>query len=316
MFKLALNAGHYKYTAGKRCHADIDPKQTREWVLNDRICDKIQKILAEYDGIEVLRIDDTSGEVDTSLANRTTKANNWGADFYLSVHHNAAGKKFSGGGIVAYVYTSPDAMSLEWQKDLYNASVKATGLKGNRSTPLAKKNLHEVRETKMPAVLMECGFMDSTTDVPIILTEDFADKIAKAFADVVIEKSGATKKKADVHYRVQVGAFAKKENAEAMVNKLKADGYEAIIVEAEGAVEEPKVEAPKVEAPKAEPVKEIKVGSNVKMKSGTKTYTGGGIASWAINRTYQVKQISGDRVVLTYGGVVFAAVNKKDLTLV
>lgn len=316
MFKLALNAGHYKYTAGKRCHADIDPKQTREWVLNDRICDKIQKILAEYDGIEVLRIDDTSGEVDTSLANRTTKANNWGADFYLSIHHNAAGKKFNGGGIVAYVYTSPDAKSLEWQKALYNASVSATGLKGNRSTPLAKKNLHEVRETKMPSVLMECGFMDSTTDVPIILSEDFADKIAKAFVDVVIEKSGATKKKASVHYRVQVGAFAKKENAEDMVKKLKADGYEAIIVEGEGAVEEPKAETPKVEAPKADPVKEIKVGSNVKMKSGTKTYTGGGIASWAMNRTYQVKQISGDRVVLTYGGVVFAAVNKKDLTLV
>lgn len=316
MFKLALNAGHYKYTAGKRCHADIDPKQTREWVLNDRICDKIQKILAEYDGIEVLRIDDTSGEVDTSLANRTTKANNWGADFYLSVHHNAAGKKFSGGGIVAYVYTAPDAKSLEWQKDLYNASVKATGLKGNRSTPLAKKNLHEVRETKMPSVLMECGFMDSTTDVPIILSEDFADKIAKAFVDVVIEKSGATKKKASVHYRVQVGAFAEKENAEDMVKKLKANGYEAIIVEGEGAVEEPKAETPKVEAPKADPVKEIKVGSNVKMKSGTKTYTGGGIASWAMSRTYQVKQISGARVVLTYGGVVFAAVNKKDLTII
>lgn len=312
MFKLALNAGHYKYTAGKRCHADIDPKQTREWVLNDRICDKIQKILAEYDGIEVLRIDDTSGEVDVSLTNRTTKANNWGADFYLSVHHNAAGKKFSGGGIVAYVYTSPDAKSLEWQKDLYNASIKATGLKGNRSTPLAKASHHETRETKMPAVLMECGFMDSTTDVPIILSEDFADKIAKAFADVIIEKSGATKKKADVHYRVQVGAFATKENAEDMVKKLKANGYEAIIVEAEG--EAPKAEVPKVEAPK--PVKEIKVGSNVKMKSGTKTYTGGGIASWAMSRTYQVKQISGDRVVLTYGGVVFAAVNKKDLTLV
>ena len=121
-------------------------------------------------------------------------------------------------------------------------------------------------------------------------------------------------KKADVHYRVQVGAFAKKENAEDMVKKLKANGYEAIIVEVEG--EAPKVEAPKTEAPKVEPVKEIKVGSNVKLKSGTKTYTGGGIASWAMNRTYQVKQISGDRVVLTYGGVVFAAVNKKDLTLV
>lgn len=196
MFKLALNAGHYKYTAGKRCHKDIDSNQTREWVLNDRICDKIEKILAEYDGIEVLRIDDTTGERDTTLQARTDKANKWGADFYLAIHHNAAGKKFNGGGIVAYVYNSADTDSVEWQKALYYASVEATGLKGNRSTPIAKKNLHEVRETKMPSVLMECGFMDSTVDCPIILTEDFADKIAKAFADVIVEKSGATKNKA------------------------------------------------------------------------------------------------------------------------
>ena len=194
MFKLALNAGHSKYTAGKRCHKDIDPNQTREWVLNDRICAKIEKILSEYDGIEVLRIDDTTGETDIPLKSRTDKANKWGADFYLAVHHNAAGKKFSGGGIVAYVYTTPDSESLEWQKALYNAAVNATGLKGNRSTPLAKKNLHEVRETNMPAVLMECGFMDSTVDCPIILTEDFACNIAKAFADVIIERSGAKKK--------------------------------------------------------------------------------------------------------------------------
>ena len=235
MFKLALNAGHYKYTAGKRCNASIDPSQTREWVLNDRICDKIEKILAEYDGIEVLRIDDTTGEKDISLYNRTLKANNWGADFWLGIHHNAAGKVFSGGGIVAYVYTSPSAKALEWQKALYNASVNATGLSGNRSAPLAKKNLHECRETKMPAVLMECGFMDSTVDCPIILSEGFADKIAKAFADVIIEKSGATKKvtEPNVIYRVQVGAYSKKENAEKMANKLKTDGYDAIIVKVE-----------------------------------------------------------------------------------
>ena len=235
MFKLALNAGHYKYTAGKRCNASLDPSQTREWVLNDRICDKIEKILAEYDGIEVLRIDDTTGEKDISLYNRTLKANNWGADFWLGIHHNAAGKVFSGGGIVAYVYTSPSAKALEWQKALYNASVKATGLSGNRSAPLAKKNLHECRETKMPAVLMECGFMDSTVDCPIILSEGFADKIAKAFADVIIEKSGATKKVTEPNaiYRVQVGAYSKKENAEKMAHKLKVDGYDAIIVKVE-----------------------------------------------------------------------------------
>lgn len=304
MFKLALNAGHYKYTAGKRCHAEIDPKQTREWDLNNRICDKIEKILADYDGIEILRIDDTTGEKDVSLQARTDKANKWGADFWFSVHHNAAGKKFSGGGIVAYIHPNASQPSVDWQKALYNASVKATGLYGNRSKPLASSNLHELRETKMPSVLMECGFMDSTTDVPIILSEDFANKISKAFADVIIERANLTKKKTAVHYKVQVGAYSKREGAEAIVTKLKADGYDAIIVEADGAIKEPA------------PVKEIKVGSNVKVNNGAKTYTGGGLASYVYNRIHQVKQISGDRVVITYGGVTVAAVNKKDLTLV
>lgn len=283
MFKLALNAGHYKYTAGKWCHSDLDPKQTREWVLNDRICDKIEKILAGYDGIEVLRIDDTTGEKDIALKNRTKKANDWGADFWLGIHHNAAGKKFSGGGIVAYVYTKPSAKALEWQKALYNASVKGTGLFGNRSTPLAQKNLHECRETKMPAVLMECGFMDSTTDVPIILSENFANNISEAFAKVIIEKSGATKKvdKAPSHYRVEV-SFPTKSKAEDLASKLKAEGYNPVIVEAEGEYEEPK------EKPKDEPFSPYKVkvnttsGVNIRKGAGTNYGKVGAIKNYTV----------------------------------
>lgn len=228
MFKLAISAGHYLGTPGKRCLKSLDPNETREWVLNDRIADKIQKILAEYDGIEVLRVDDTTGKTDTSLKVRTDKANAWGADFYLSIHHNAGINGGKGGGIVAYAYTNPQKASLEWQKALYDSAIKHTGLKGNRSNPLAKANLHEVRETKMPAVLMECGFMDSSADVPIILAEAFADKIAKAFAEIIIAKIGATKKVRTI-YRVQVGVYGVKENAEAMLKKLKAAGFDGYI---------------------------------------------------------------------------------------
>ena len=222
MFKLALNAGHHKYTAGKSCHPDIDPNKTSEWVLNNRICDKIESILSEYDGIQVLRIDDTTGETEVSLSNRSSKANGWGADFYLSIHHNAAGKLFSGGGIVAYVFTSPTAEEIEWQKELYNSAVSSTGLYGNRSSPLARKNLHEVRETKMPAVLMECGFMDSTVDCPIILTEEYADKLAHAFSSVIIEKSGAKKKTSPSRkcFAVQIGMFESYEEAEAFIRVM------------------------------------------------------------------------------------------------
>ncbi len=235
MFKLAINAGHYIGTAGKRCGKALDPNETREWWLNDRIVDKIETILAEYDGIEIKRIDDTTGKKDTPLYKRPTVANDWGADFYLSIHHNAGIKRGTGGGIVAYVHTSCSAESLLWQKALYDAAIKATGLKGNRATPLAKKALYEVRKTNMPAVLMECGFMDSATDVPIILTEDFADKCAGAFADVIIERAGLKKKAVaptpaeTVMYRVQVGSYAKKSNATAMLAKLEKKGFDGYV---------------------------------------------------------------------------------------
>ena len=231
-FRIALTAGHHKYTAGKRCLKSLDPNETREWVLNDRIADKIETLLKGYTGYELLRTDDTTGEKDISLSARTNAANSWGADIYLSIHHNAGVNGGKGGGIVAYVYTSPSTESLTWQKDLYNALINATGLKGNRSQPLAKANLHEVRETKMPAVLLELGFMDSATDVPIILSEDFADKCARAIVDVIATKGKLVKTSEKLH-RIQLGAFSNRTYAEAMLEKVKKAGFTDAFIKTE-----------------------------------------------------------------------------------
>ena len=57
-------------------------------------------------------------------------------------------------------------------------------------------------------------------------------------------------------------------------------------------------------------------GSTVRVKQGAKTYTGGNLASYVYTRDHVVSEISGDRCVITYGGVVVAAVRKSDLTLV
>jgi N-acetylmuramoyl-L-alanine amidase len=197
MFKLVLSAGHGKNTAGKRCMKKLDKNETREWVLNDRICDKIETKLKAYDGYELLRVDDTTGKNDIALSKRTKASNNWGANLYLAIHHNAGVKGGTGGGIVAYVYTKPTSKSLEWQKALYNSIIDYTELKGNRATPLAKGNLHECREPKAPAVLIECGFMDSKTDVPIILTDKFADRVATACVEQIVKKGKLTKKKTE-----------------------------------------------------------------------------------------------------------------------
>lgn len=194
MFKIALNAGHGINTAGKRCLKSLDANETREWTLNSRICNKIEEKLKAYNGYELIRLDDVTGRTDVALATRTNKANAFNADFYLAIHHNAGVNGKSGGGVIAITYTNVGNDTKAYQEALYNAIVAKTGLRGNRAAPLQKQNLHEVRCSKMPAVLLECGFMDSSTDVPIILTDDFADKVATACVEVLVEKGGLTKK--------------------------------------------------------------------------------------------------------------------------
>lgn len=190
-FRVALNAGHYLGTAGKNCPRQLDPLMTKEWVLNNRVVTKMQKLLSAYEDIEVLRVDDPTGRTQQSFTEKRKKVNDWGADFYLGVHHNALGRIFDGGGISAFVTINPTAKSVEWRDALYYEAVKETGLKGNRADPLVERDLKELRYLNCAATLIECGFMDSTVDCPQILTDEYADKIAKAFVAVIVEKSGA-----------------------------------------------------------------------------------------------------------------------------
>ena len=235
MFKIALGAGHGINTAGKRCLKSLDPNETREWWLNDRICDWVEALLRDYDGYELLRLDDSDdGKENIDLAIRVNQANTWGANFYLSVHHNAGINGGSGGGIVAFSHPKASKVSVEWRNALYDALIAHTGLKGNRSTPKATSDLYVLRKTSMPAVLLELGFMDSKTDVPIILTDEYAQNCAKAIVEVLVERGGLKRKvspsPATTLYRVQVGAFSKLENAEKLSNELRNKGYKTYVV--------------------------------------------------------------------------------------
>lgn len=196
MFKIALGAGHGLTTPGKRCMKKLDPKETSEWWLNDRICDYVETYLKAYNGYQLLRLDDSDdGRDDIALATRVSKANAWGADFYLSVHHNAGVNGGKGGGICSFCYTKGSASSFKWRDAMYDALIDYTGLVGNRAQPKTTANFYVLRCTNMPAVLLELGFMDSATDVPIILTDTFAQKCAKAITEVLVERGGLTKKK-------------------------------------------------------------------------------------------------------------------------
>ena len=194
---ICIDAGHGKNAPGKRCLKSLDHKETREWALNDRIADRLQGMLATYD-CGTMRVDDTTGDTDVTLGERVYAANKEGADVYLSLHHNAGADGTAAGGIVVYTCKGCQAKSTQLQQAVYDATVAATGLKGNRATPLAERELYVLRYTTMPAVLVECGFMDSSSDVPVILTETFADQMAAGLTQALVETFGLTEKVAMV----------------------------------------------------------------------------------------------------------------------
>ncbi len=193
MIKIALNAGHGYNTLGNRCSKSLDRNETREWALNARVCQKIEEKLKEYTGYELIRTDDISGKNDVTLLSRVAKANKMKADVYISIHHNAGIKGGNGGGIMAFTYTKVDEATKSWQKDLYDALIKYTSLKGNRANPLSTASFYELKATSMAAILLELGFMDSKTDVPIILSETFADNCAKAIVEIIVKKGDLKK---------------------------------------------------------------------------------------------------------------------------
>lgn len=181
---IALDAGHGMKTAGKRCLKSLDPNETREWWLNDRIMDKAETMLAAYD-CTVIRVGDTTGAKDVSLASRVKTANSAKADIYISMHHNAGLNGRSGGGTVIFYSSSKPERGVQAQK-LYEAIVSRTGLRGNRSSKVVKKGFYVIKHTTMPAFLVENGFMDSPMDVPFILSEQHAQKTAEGVVAFIV----------------------------------------------------------------------------------------------------------------------------------
>ena len=106
----------------------------------------------------------------------------------------------------------------------------------------------------------------------------------------------------DKIYRVQIGAFSSRTNAENYLEKAREEGFGGFVIEVDKNTEPEKPA--------------FVVGCSVRVNEGAKDYNGGKLASFVFNRVHTVKEIKGDRAVITYGGAIVAAVNVKDLTVV
>ena len=213
MKKIYINPGH----------SDRDPGAVgyeTERVLNVKVSDYMNAyLLANY----VCETRMTPGSVG-NLYSICKDANDWGADLFVSNHFNAAG----GDGYEALVYSEKRRALGE----IFEKHVKAIG-QNSRGVKI-RTGLVVLRDTNMPAVLNEGAFVDNLKDIQDWNEDHELKKMGEAYAKAVAEALGLEEKKVepttDKIYRVQVGAYSIKANAEAMLAKLKADGYEGFIV--------------------------------------------------------------------------------------
>ena len=100
----------------------------------------------------------------TSLAARVNDANSWGADFFISLHTNAS-ENSSASGSEAFVY-SRSSRAEELARNILAQLNYATGLR-NRGV-FVRPGLYVLRKTRMPATLVELGFITNPVDAELM----------------------------------------------------------------------------------------------------------------------------------------------------
>ena len=100
----------------------------------------------------------------TSLSARVRAANEWPADYFISIHANASDIA-SASGSEAFVY-STSSEGYPFALDIVDGLTKATGLE-NRGV-FARPTLYVLRATQMPATLVEVGFITNAGDAALL----------------------------------------------------------------------------------------------------------------------------------------------------
>lgn len=182
-------------------------------------------------GVEV-GISRTKDEDDKTAV---AECNAFNPDYALDIHNNAGG----GDGVEIYHHYKGGA-SKSLAQNVLNEIValgqNSRGLKTKRNS-FGKDYYEFIRCTKSPAIIVECCFLDNAKDVQFINTDMKQKDVGKAVAKGVLKELGISYKSPVVTpatpgklYKVQVGSYSVKANADAMVKKLKAAGFDAIIV--------------------------------------------------------------------------------------
>lgn len=180
------------------------------------------------------------------LTNIVKKCNAHEVDLDVSIHFNACVADYKGDGKTTgtevYVYNTSSKAKPYAEKvcaAISNIGFKNRGVKVN-------SNLYVLRKTSAPAMLIECCFIDDKDDITLYDYKSMAEAIVygitgQVYKEPVNEDRDDEASASDAEtgtgdeksiYRVQVGAYANKDNALKMQEKLKNAGFDAAIVKA------------------------------------------------------------------------------------
>lgn len=173
---VVLDAGH-----GAKDSGAVGVTGKYEKNFNLAIVLKAAALLKKENNIDVVltRSDDTFLE----LKDRAAMANNLKADLFISVHANSSGSSAASGTETYYQREASKALANVMHKYL----VQATGL-SDRGVRYG--NFHVIRETKMPAVLLEVGYLSNKKDEALLFTDALQNKVAASIVSGIKEYLG------------------------------------------------------------------------------------------------------------------------------
>jgi N-acetylmuramoyl-L-alanine amidase len=227
-YRIFIDPGH-----GGKDPGAIGPTGLKEKDVNLDIAKRLGELL-KVNGIMVNYTRTTDIFVD--LGERAAIANRWGANYFVSVHCNAFTDR-QANGVETYCYDF-GGEGEKLARKVQATVVKATGLK-NRAD-VKKAGFTVLEETAMSAILVETAFISNPVEEKKLATPAFRQTVAVAIAKGICEYLGigfieAKPPAKDDNapdgklYKVQVGAFKNKANAEALLQKLKKAGFDGFI---------------------------------------------------------------------------------------